>query len=41
MKKTDILNSISKIIKLKDPTNKIISRWNRPNGLNISKVLFQ
>jgi len=34
----DIINSINKIIKLKDPTNSILEKWKRPNGLNISKV---
>ena len=34
----DIINSIKKIIKLKDPTNVILEKWKRPNGLNISKV---
>ena len=34
----DILHSIKKIIKLKDPTNIILKQWKRPNGLNISKV---
>tara|TARA_B100001057_G_scaffold475544_1_gene542407 strand:+ start:48 stop:1298 length:1251 start_codon:yes stop_codon:yes gene_type:complete len=34
----DIISSIKKIIKLKDPTNVILERWKRPNGLNISKV---
>ncbi len=34
----DIVNSIKKISKLKDPTNIILERWKRPNGLNISKV---
>jgi len=34
----DITNSIKKIIKLKDPTNVILEKWKRPNGLNISKV---
>ncbi len=34
----DIQNSIKKIIKLKDPTNIILEKWKRPNGLNISKV---
>ncbi len=33
-----ITNSIKKIIKLKDPTNLILEKWKRPNGLNISKV---
>ena len=35
---SDIVNSIKKIIKLKDPTNIILEKWKRPNGLNISKV---
>ena len=34
----DIIDSIKKIIKLKDPTNIILEKWKRPNGLNISKV---
>ncbi len=34
----DIINSIKKIIKLKDPTNIVLEQWKRPNGLNISKV---
>ena len=34
----DIINSVKKIIKLKDPTNKILEKWKRPNGLNISKI---
>ena len=34
----DIINSIKKIIKLKDPTNIILEKWKRPNGLSISKV---
>ena len=34
----DITNSIKKIIKLKDPTNVILEKWKRPNGLRISKV---
>ena len=34
----DIINSIKTIIKLKDPTNIILEKWKRPNGLNISKV---
>tara|TARA_B100001093_G_scaffold66329_1_gene56303 strand:- start:1014 stop:2264 length:1251 start_codon:yes stop_codon:yes gene_type:complete len=34
----DILSSIKKIIRLKDPTNIILEKWKRPNGLNISKV---
>ena len=35
---SSIINSIKKIIKLKDPTNKILDKWSRPNGLNISKI---
>ncbi len=35
---SDIINSIKKIIKLKDPTNIILEKWKRPNGLDISKV---
>ncbi len=34
----EIINSIKKIIKLRDPTNKILEKWKRPNGLNISKI---
>ncbi len=34
----EIIRSIKKIIKLKDPTNQILEKWKRPNGLNISKV---
>ena len=34
----DIINSVKKIIMLKDPTNKILEKWKRPNGLNISKI---
>jgi glutamate-5-semialdehyde dehydrogenase len=34
----DIENSINKISKLKDPVNIILEKWNRPNGLNISRV---
>ena len=33
-----IINSIKKIVKLKDPTNRILEKWKRPNGLNISKI---
>ena len=35
---SDIINSIKKIIKLKDPTDIVLEKWKRPNGLNISKV---
>ena len=34
----DIVNSIKKIINLKDPTNNIIEKWKRPNGLEFSKI---
>ncbi len=34
----DIIDSIKKIINLKDPTNNIIEKWKRPNGLEFSKV---
>ena len=38
-KKLDsIKNSIIKIAKLKDPVNNTLSKWNRPNGLSISRV---
>lgn len=35
---SEIINSIKKIIKLKDPTNIILEKWKRPSGLNISKI---
>jgi len=34
----DQINSIKRIVKLKDPTNKILEKWKRPSGLNFSKV---
>ncbi len=34
----NIINSIKSIIKLKDPTNNVLEKWKRPNGLNISKI---
>ncbi len=34
----DIVKSINQIIKLKDPTNNILDKWKRPNGLVIKKV---
>ena len=34
----NIIETIKKIIKLKDPTNVLLEKWKRPNGLNISKV---
>ena len=33
-----IISSIKSIIKLKDPTNIVLEKWNRPNGLSISKI---
>ena len=33
-----IRNSINEIIKFKDPLNKTLEKWKRPNGLKISKV---
>jgi len=35
---SNIINSIKKIIKLKDPTNITLEKWKRPNGLHISKI---
>ena len=35
---SNIISSIKKIIKLKDPTNIVLDNWKRPNGLSISKV---
>ena len=35
---SNIINSIKNIIKLKDPTNIVLEKWKRPNGLNISKI---
>ena len=35
---SDIVRSIKKIIRLNDPTNVILERWIRPNGLKISKI---
>tara|TARA_Y100000591_G_C21832327_1_gene700391 strand:+ start:719 stop:1969 length:1251 start_codon:yes stop_codon:yes gene_type:complete len=37
-KYNSIIKSIKEIIKIKDPTNKILERWKRPNGLLIEKV---
>ena len=34
----DIINSINKISKLKDPVNVSLEKWNRPNGLSINRV---
>ena len=34
----NIIKSINQIIKIKDPTNKVLSKWKRPNGLIIKKV---
>ena len=35
---SNIVNSIKKIAKLKDPTNRVLEKWKRPNGLSISKI---
>ena len=35
---SDIIETIKSIIKLKDPTNIILEKWRRPNGLTISKI---
>ena len=35
---SDIVISIKKIIKLKDPTNVALKKWTRPNGLKITKM---
>ena len=32
-----IIKSVQDVIKLKDPTQKIISKWKRPNGMVINK----
>ena len=34
----NIIQSIKSITKLRDPTNIILEKWKRPNGLKISKV---
>ena len=33
-----IISSINSISKLKDPTDRILEQWKRPNGLKIKKV---
>jgi len=38
IKLNEIKNSIKKIIKLKDPIDKTLKSWTRPNGLKIMKV---
>jgi len=38
IKLNEIKNSIKKIIKLKDPIDKTLRSWTRPNGLKIMKV---
>ena len=35
---SNIIHTIKSIIKLKDPTNVILEKWRRPNGLTISKI---
>ena len=34
----NIIKSINQIIRIKDPTNKILDKWKRPNGLILKKV---
>ena len=34
----NIINSINKIIKIKDPIDNTLEEWNRPNGLRIKRV---
>ena len=36
-----ITRSINSISKLKDPTDRILEQWKRPNGLKIKKFQFQ
>ena len=33
-----IVKSVNQIIKIKDPTNKVLDKWKRPNGLVVKKV---
>jgi len=35
---SSIISSIQSVIKLKDPTNIILEKWKRPNGLQILKI---
>ncbi len=37
-KLNNIIKSINKIIKLKDPVDNTLEKWRRPNGLNIKRV---
>ena len=37
-KLNDIMNSIKKIIKLKDPVDNTLEKWRRPSGLKIKRV---
>ena len=34
----NMVKSLEEIIKLKDPVGRILSKWDRPNGLNIQKI---
>ena len=38
VKLDNIINSINKIINLKDPVDNTLEKWSRPNGLKINKV---
>ena len=33
-----IINSVRKIIEFKDPVNRILKKWKRPNGLKIKRI---
>ena len=36
-----IIQSINQIRKIKDPTDKVLEKWKRPNGLIIKKLLYR
>jgi glutamate-5-semialdehyde dehydrogenase len=38
LKLSNVIDSIKKIIKLKDPIDNTLEKWSRPNGLKINKV---
>ena len=40
IKISNIINSIKKIIRLKDPTNVVLEKWKRPNGLTFQKYQY-
>ena len=37
-KLNDMKNAVKRIIKLRDPVDKTLEKWNRPNGLKINRV---